>query len=89
MRGVPVGASYARACRHTMLAAGNPKASPDLLADMRDLLQMSELLQSLLARSTGPDGTSTESRESHQQDDRGKQSADEKAGTRVELVDLT
>ena len=50
---------------------------------------MSELLQSLLARNTGPDGTSTESREIHEQDDRGKQTGDEKEGTRVELVDLT
>ena len=50
---------------------------------------MSELLQSLLARTTRPDGAATESREMHEQDDRGKQTADEKAGTHVELVDLT
>ena len=52
-------------------------------------LQMSELLQSLLARTTGPDGTSTESRETHGQDDREEHPANKEAGTRVELVDLT
>ncbi|CAK0783636.1 hypothetical protein CVIRNUC_006835 [Coccomyxa viridis] len=52
-------------------------------------VQMSELLQSLLARTTGPDGTSTESRETHGQDDREEHPANKEAGTRVELVDLT
>ena len=72
-----------------MLATGKYNTSPGLQADLRDLLQMSELLQSLLARTTGPDRTSTESSETHEEDDGGKQIGNEKARTRVELVDLT
>ena len=76
-------------CLQSALAPCEPKASPNLLADLWSVLQMSELLQSLLSRTTGPDETSRVSRETHEKDDREMPSANDKAGTQVGLEDLT